>query len=79
MRPRVFELHGCRVDVQAVFEVSSRVRRSQSVILNFTPGPKGFNLSPGWGLSSPLCSPLGVNTLLFRRMEGRTENFTPMG
>jgi hypothetical protein len=31
------------------------------------------------GIFTPSFTPPGVNTLLFRRMEGRTEDFTPRG
>jgi hypothetical protein len=56
----------------------------QRPILNFTPGPQGWTCPPGvkfvpWGWSSPLRPPRGEHSLLFRRMEGPTENFTPRG
>jgi hypothetical protein len=47
-----------------------------------SPLAPGVNLAPGGefcrkgGMFTPLFPP-GVNTLLFRRMEGLTENFTP--
>jgi hypothetical protein len=49
----------------------------QRAILNFTPGPQRWNLSPR-GEVHPFLHPQGW-TLLFRRMEGQTENFTPRG
>jgi hypothetical protein len=60
-------------------------------ILNFTPGPQGWisplgvNLSPRGEICPlgvkfpPLFTPRGEHSLLFRRMEGQTENFTPRG
>jgi hypothetical protein len=60
-------------------------------ILNFTPGPQGrtsplgVNLAPRGeicpleGMFTPLFTPRGEHSLLFRRMEGRRENFTPKG
>jgi hypothetical protein len=60
-------------------------------ILNYTPGPQGItsplgvNLSPRGELCpigvkfTPSFTPWGEHSLLFRRMEGRAENFTPRG
>jgi hypothetical protein len=42
------------------------------VILNITPGPQGWNLSPR-GNVHPFVHSQGMNTLLFTRIEGRTE------
>jgi hypothetical protein len=64
---------------------------TQRAILNFTPGllgissPLGVNLGPRGeicplgGMFTPSFTPRGQHSLLFRRMEGRTENFTPRG
>jgi hypothetical protein len=67
----------------------------QRAILNFTPGPQGItsplgvNLVPRGELCplgvkftpsfTPSFTPRGEHSLLFRRMEGGTENFTPRG
>jgi hypothetical protein len=60
-------------------------------ILNFTPGPKGrisslgVNLAPRGEICplgvkfTPSFTPRGEHALLFIRMEGQTENFTPRG
>jgi hypothetical protein len=60
-------------------------------IIKFTPGPQGWispigvNLAPRgeicplWVKFTPSFTPRGEHSLLFRRMEGRTENFTPRG
>jgi hypothetical protein len=61
----------------------------QRAILNFTPGPQGWISPLGVNLAprGEIC-PLGVkftpsftpeHSLLFRIMEGQTENFTPRG
>jgi hypothetical protein len=41
-------------------------------------GPQGWNLSPR-GKVHPFVHPRGEHSLLFSRMEGQTENFTPRG
>jgi hypothetical protein len=41
-------------------------------------GPQGWTLSPR-GMFTPSFTPRGEHSLLFRRMEGRSENFTPQG
>jgi hypothetical protein len=50
--------------------------------VNFTSrgnlGPRG-EICPLGGMFTPLFTPRGEHSLLFRRMEGRTENFTPSG
>jgi hypothetical protein len=46
----------------------------QRAILNFIPGPQ-----PLGEMFTPSFIPRGEQSLLFRRMEGRTENFTPRG
>jgi hypothetical protein len=63
----------------------------QRAILNFTPGPQGrisplgVNLAPTGEICplgvkfTPSFTLMGEHSLLFRRMEGRTENFTPKG
>jgi hypothetical protein len=63
----------------------------QRAILNFTPGPQGcisplgVNLAPRGEICplgvkfTPSFTPRGEHYLLFKRMEGRTENFTPRG
>jgi hypothetical protein len=54
-------------------------------ILNFTLGTQGLNLAPRveicplGGIFTLSFTPRGEQSLLFRRMEGRTENFTPRG
>jgi hypothetical protein len=64
---------------------------AQRAILNFTPGPQGItsplgvNLAPRGelfplGVNFTLSfTPRGEHSLLFRRMEGQTENFTHRG
>jgi hypothetical protein len=54
------------------------VINSLRAILNFTPGPQGIT-SPLGVKFTPSFIPRGEHSLLFRRMEGRTENFTPRG
>jgi hypothetical protein len=61
------------------------------VILNFTLGPQGWtsplgvNLAPRGEICPlgvkfiPSFTPRGEHSLLFRRMEGQTENFLPRG
>jgi hypothetical protein len=44
--------------------------------LTSLPGPRG-KISPLGGMFTPSFTPRGVHSLQFRRMEGRTENFTP--
>jgi hypothetical protein len=44
----------------------------QKAILKFTPGPQGRTSPLGVNLA-----PRGEHSLLFRGMEGQTENFTP--
>jgi hypothetical protein len=51
----------------------------QRAILNFSPGPQGWNLSPSGNVHPLLFTHRGEHSPLFRRMEGRTENFTPGG
>jgi hypothetical protein len=53
-------------------------KRLQRAILNFTPGPRG-EIRPLGEMFAPSFTPRGKHSLLFRRMEGRTENFTPRG
>jgi hypothetical protein len=67
--------------------------RLQRAILNFTPGPEGItsplgvNLAPrgkicplgGMFTPSFIPGPRDEHSLLFGRMEGQTENFTPRG
>jgi hypothetical protein len=63
--------------IEIVRQSPSQILRA---ILDITPGPQGWNLSPK-GNVHPFVRPHpGVNTLhcLCRRMEGRTENFTPI-
>jgi hypothetical protein len=48
--------------------------RGQRAILNFTPAPQGWISPLGVNLA-----PRGEHSLFFRRIEGRTENFTPGG
>jgi hypothetical protein len=67
------------------------VPQLQRAILNFTPGPQGgisplgVNLAPRGEICplgvkfTPSFTPRGEHSLLFKRMEGRTENFTPRG
>jgi hypothetical protein len=50
----------------------------QRAILNFTPAPRD-EICPLGVKFTPSFSPRGEHFLLFRRMEGRTENFTPRG
>jgi hypothetical protein len=50
----------------------------QRAILNFTLDPRG-KIRPLGGLLTPSFTPWGEHSLLFRWMEGRTENFTPRG
>jgi hypothetical protein len=69
------------------FHCSCKLR----AILNFTPGPQGIisplgvNLAPRGEFSplgvkfTPSFIPRGEHSSLFRRMEGRTENFTHRG
>jgi hypothetical protein len=47
-------------------------------ILNFTFGPRG-DIWPLGGMFTPLFARRGEHSLLFRRMEGQADNFTPMG
>jgi hypothetical protein len=42
------------------------------------PAPRGW-FCPLGEMFTPSFSPMGEHFLLFRRMEGRTENFTPRG
>jgi hypothetical protein len=68
-----------------------RQMESLRAILNFTPGPQGItsplgmNLAPRGkicplgGMFTSLFTPRGEHSRMFRRMEGRTENFTPRG
>jgi hypothetical protein len=62
--------------------------RSKWAILNFIPGPQGWTSTRGVNMAprGKICPlgimftpPPGVNTLLFRRTEGRTKIFTPGG
>jgi hypothetical protein len=62
---RRLEMRRRRVHLKVVFPLSP-----QRAILNFAPGPQGCNLAPSF-------TPRGEHSLLFRRMEGQTENFTP--
>jgi hypothetical protein len=57
-------------------------------IMSLTPGvklaPRGElgpkdELCPLGGMFTTLFTPRGEHSLLFRRMEGRTDNFTPRG
>jgi hypothetical protein len=50
-------------------------------LLHFTPGPQRWNLFPG-GNFHPFVHPqewTNTHSLRFRRIEGRTDNFTPRG
>jgi hypothetical protein len=73
------------------FELFLREDQHLRAILNFTPGPQGLisplgvNLAPRGELCplgvkfTPLFTPRGEHSLLFRRMEGQTNNFTLWG
>jgi hypothetical protein len=61
--------------------------RQEICFMNWGPfltsplAPRGELVSQGWNLSPrgevpPLVPPRGEHSLMFRRMEGRTENFT---
>jgi hypothetical protein len=49
---------------------------SEKYSLGVNLAPRGV-ISPLGGMFTPLLTRRGEHTLLFRRMEGRTENFTP--
>jgi hypothetical protein len=51
---------------------------NQRAILNFTPGPRG-ELCPLGEIFTPSFTPRDEHSLLFRRMDGWRENFTPRG
>jgi hypothetical protein len=57
--------------------VSGPSLRGQRAILNFTPGPQGWNLSPR-GMLTTSFTPRGEHSLLFRRMEGK-QRILPSG
>jgi hypothetical protein len=71
--------------------IDVRELQCQRAILNFTTGPQeitstlGVNLAPRGeicplgGMFTPSFTPRGEHSVLFRRMEGQTENFTPRG
>jgi hypothetical protein len=60
--------------------VKTKFCRGLGAILNFTPGPLGWTWPQGWNeMFTPLFTPGVEHSLLFRRMERRTENFTPRG
>jgi hypothetical protein len=48
----------------------------QRPVFNNMVCPQGVNFSPLGGMFAPLFTPRGEPSLLFRRMEGQTENFT---
>jgi hypothetical protein len=74
-----------------IWTVGNNRASVQRAILNFTPGPQewpkplGVNLAPRGEICplgvmfAPSFTLTGEHYLLFRRMEGRTENFTPRG
>jgi hypothetical protein len=77
---------GEKLNLARLFSHAYRSVSKQRAILNFTPGPQGrtsplgVNMAPS-GVICPLGgmftpSLWGEHSLLFRRMEGRTENFT---
>jgi hypothetical protein len=45
---------------------------------NFTPAPRG-ELCPLEEMFTPTFTPRGEHSVLFRRMDGLTEKFTPRG
>jgi hypothetical protein len=77
-----------------VVKLGARFHREEGFlrnILNFNPGPQGWtsplgmNLAPRGeicpleGMFTPSFTPSSEHSLLFRKMEWRTENFTPRG
>jgi hypothetical protein len=65
-------------EADSIFEQNKNRIRIQSyltAILNFTAGSQGC--IPLGGMFTPSFTPWGEHSLMFRRMEGRTENFTP--
>jgi hypothetical protein len=75
---------GCKIRKFLATKNGDKIRtrdlefRRRRAILNLTPGPQGWNLSPRENIH-PFVPPRGKHSLLFRRMEGRTENSTPRG
>jgi hypothetical protein len=80
-----------KVCVGLTFREASDLPSNLTAILNFTPGPQGETSSLGVNLAhrgeicplgvmfTPSFTPMGKQFVLFRRMEGRTKNFTPRG
>jgi hypothetical protein len=60
--------------------ITSKVRSSRCLgpVLTSPLAPRG-EICPLGRMFIPLFTPRGEYSLLFRRMEGRTENFTPWG
>jgi hypothetical protein len=84
------KIRNCRIALRKYISMSINNVTLLRAILNFTPGPQEctsplMNLTPRGeicplgGMFTPSFTPRGEHTILFIRMEVRTENFTPRG